>query len=33
VLVPGKLFQPSLMLAGTAGVYPRGTPFRCFTLG
>jgi len=32
MFVPGKPFQPSLMIAGKAGAYPGEAPFRCSTL-
>jgi hypothetical protein len=33
VFVPGKLFQPSLMFAGKAEIYPSEVPFTCPTIG
>ncbi len=33
VFVPGKPFQPGLMIAGKAGAYPSEAAFRCSNLG
>ncbi len=33
LFVPGKPFQPSLVLAGNAGTNMSEAPFRCSTLG
>ncbi len=33
MLVPSKLFQPSLIIADKAKAYPGVAPFRCSTLG
>ncbi len=33
MFVISKLFQPSAMFVGKAGVHPIEEPFKCFTLG
>jgi hypothetical protein len=33
VFVPGRLFQPSLLIAAKDGAYPSEAPFSCYTLG